>query len=204
VLRKSLAAGCAFAAALGVLSIARAPRGGRLVPVVVATRTLGIGADLTPATVRLARWPLALVPEGAVTSLAAVVGRRLTASLGTGEVVTGARVSGSGVLAGQPAGTVAAHVVLPDTASAAMVRPGDSVDLVGPQGVVARAVRVLRVDADERSARGGVLGGGALGGVQDPQGGLVVAMDPSAVEALARVPADALGRPALTLTVRAS
>ncbi|HEV7195479.1 MAG TPA: hypothetical protein VGN19_06040, partial [Pedococcus sp.] len=85
----------------------------------------------------------------------------------------------------------------------AMVRPGDSIDLVGPQGMVAQAVRVLRVDADEGSAPGGVLGGGALS-VQDPRGGLVVAMDPSSVEALARVPADALGRPALTLTVRAS
>jgi Flp pilus assembly protein CpaB len=172
-----------------------------VVNVIVATRTLGAGAVLTPGSVRIARWPAALAPQGALTSAAAVIGRRIASPVGAGEVLTGARVSGSGVLQGQPAGTVAVHVPLADAAATAMVSPGDTVDLVGPDGVLARAVRVLSVDGTPGAA-GGLMGSGSTG--TDGGTGVVVGVDESEAALLARAPADAMGQPALMLVLRAA
>jgi hypothetical protein len=86
-----------------------------------------------------------------------------------------------------------------------MVRPGDTVDLVGPQGVVARAVRVLGVDAGPTT--GGLMGSGSLssGSLGTDEGaGLVVGVDEADAAQIARTPADAMGRPALTLLLRDS
>jgi Flp pilus assembly protein CpaB len=194
---------CAVTAALGAVSVARAPAGGASVPVVVAARTLGTGAELTPAVLRLARWPVAFVPEGALTTVAAATGRRLAAPLTSGEVVTGSRVSGSGVLAGQPTGTRAVHVSVGDPGAIAMVQPGDLVDLVGPDGVVAASVPVLTLDSDARGAQSqGLVGAAPLGGSTSGSDGLVVGVDETAAEAMARLPADAMGRPPLTLVLR--
>jgi pilus assembly protein CpaB len=207
MLRRGLAMACAVTATLGVVSIARAPRGGPLVPVVVAARELGTGTELTPPALRVTRWPAALVPAGAVTSPAEVTGRRLNSSLGPGEVVTVGRVRGSGLLTGQPAGTRAVHVTLTDPGATAMVQLGDEVDLVGPHGVVALAVRVLQLDPGPQSGPRRLMGAGSLGaaaGGGGGPGGLVVAVDESDAKAIAAVPADAMDRPVLTLVLRAS
>jgi Flp pilus assembly protein CpaB len=191
---------CAVAASLGVVSVARAPRG-ELVPVVVATRTLAAGSVLSPVSLRLVRTPIALVPEASVESLADATGRRLAGPLTTGEVVTAARLAGTGMLTGQPVGTRALHVTLADTGAAAMLQAGDAVDLVGPQGVVARAVTVLGRDSDPGRSSSGVMGGAALG-LSAQASGLVVAVDEPEIEAIARTPVDAMGRSQLIVVLR--
>jgi Flp pilus assembly protein CpaB len=199
VLRRALAMACALVAALGVLAVARAPRGGPSVFVVVATRSLGAGDELTPASLQQVQWPADLAPAGAMESAATLVGRHLTSSLGAGEVVTQARVSGAGLLRGQPAGTRAVHVTVGDPGAAGLVTTGDAVDLVAPEGTVARDVRVLAVDPSA-GASGGLMGGSTGG---DGSSGIVVAVDEAQALAIARTPADAMGRPALTLVLTA-
>jgi hypothetical protein len=99
------------------------------------------------------------------------------------------------------------HVTLTDPGATAMVQPGDEVDLVGPHGVVALAVRVLQLDPGPQSGPRRLMGAGSLGaaaGGGGGPGGLVVAVDESDAKAIAAVPADAMDRPVLTLVLRAS
>lgn len=70
--------------------------------------------------------PADAVPDGAVTTPAAAVGRRLAGPARAGELVTDARLAGPGLLVGAPPGSVAVGVPLP-AASAGLVAPGDAV-----------------------------------------------------------------------------
>jgi pilus assembly protein CpaB len=204
VLRRLLAASCAAGAVAGVLAVARAPQHAETKPVVVAGRAIAVGQVVDAASVRVARWPAPLVPDGALESLSAVVGRPAGTPIGAGEPLTAARLSASALLAGQPTGTVAVHISLVDAASASMLDEGGRVDLLGPHGPVARDVVVLRVD---RSPNDGVgsgrgLGGDLSAGPDGPGAGMVVGADEQTAAALAAAPLDALGRPALTVVLR--
>ncbi|UFN46514.1 CpaB family protein [Nocardioides okcheonensis] len=118
-------------------------------------------------------FPEALVPAGAARAGA---GRVLAAPLASGEVLTEARVVGPGLARAQPGETVL-PVRLPDPGMAALLRPGDEVDLVatdpgtGETRVVARDVRVLSGTADVPEAPTG-------------QGGALVVVGVSAAEAV--------------------
>ena len=208
VLRRLLAATCAASAVVGVLAVARAPRHGETRAVVVATRAIAVGQVVDAASVRVARWPAPFVPEDALGSLTAVVGRPASTPVGRGEPVTSIRLSASALLAGQPSGTVAVHVSLVDAASASMLGEGERVDLLGPRGPVARDLVVLRVDASAGDGRGldGGLGGGLGGDMSAGPGGtgagMVVAADQQTAAVLAASPLDALGRPTLTVVLR--
>ena len=207
VLRRLVAATCAVAAVVGVLAVARAPQQAETTPVVIATRAIAAGQVVDAGSVGLVRWPVALAPDGALGSLAEVVGRPASSSLSRGEPVTSGRVSASALLAGQPVGTVAVHVSLVDAVAVSMLDEGERVDLLGPGGPVARDLTVLRVDGAGRSGSesGGGLGGGLGGGSTAADGsgaGMVVAADETAAAALAAAPLDALGRPSLTVVLR--
>jgi pilus assembly protein CpaB len=122
-----------------------APRG---VPIVIVAHSLMAGAVLTQGDLTVADWPADLRPEGAMDDPEALLGKSLGAGMSRGEPVTSARLRGPGLLAGVPAGLVAAHVRLADPAMAAMATPGDHVDLISPAGkVVATDVPVLALDA---------------------------------------------------------
>lgn len=100
--------------------------------VVVAARDLGVGATLTVHDLSIAAWPRELVPAGASAQIGRLVGRRLAGPLRTREPVTATRLVGADLTAGLAPGEVAA-VVLTDAGAAALVRPGDQVDiLAGP------------------------------------------------------------------------
>ncbi len=204
MLRRSLAATCAAGAVVGVLAVARAPQHAETSPVVVASRAIAAGQVLDAASVRVARWPAPIVPDDALGSLAAVVGRPASSPMGAGEPVTSTRLSASALLAGQGAGTVAVHVSLVDAASASMLDEGARVDLLGPHGPVARDLVVLRVDgaATGESGLGGQLGHGLSAGPADVEAGMVVGADEQTAAALAAAPLDALGRPNLTVVLR--
>lgn len=203
VLRRALAAACAVAVVLGIVAVARAPRGGTLTPVVVAARPLAVGEIATPDALRIVLFPATLVPDGAATAVVQVVGRPLTATLNRGEPVTTDRARPSSVLAGQPMDLLAFHVTIPDARSVSMVRPGDRIDLVGPVGVVARSAPVLAVDPVFTTDFGAVLNGPGSSSGDNLEGvGLTIAVDQPTILDLSAAQQDALGRPQLSLVLR--
>ena len=202
VLRRAVAAVCAGAAVLGTVAVARAPRGGELTPVVVAARPLAVGEVTTPAALQVLFFPRDLVPDGAATALAQVVGRPLTATLNRGEPVTTDRTRPSSVLTGQPPDLLAFHVMIADARSVSMVRPGDRVDLVGPEGIVARGAPVLAVDASTTGDPGVALDGLGSSGNDLEGAGLTLAVGQATILDLSSVQQDALGRPQLSLVLR--
>lgn len=121
--------------------------------VVVAIRDLSPGVTVTADDIAVRRRPAAALPDGAVTTVGAVVGATLVGPSRRGEVITDARMLGSrliGLSAGPDSRTVPLH--LADAAVLDVVRPGDVVDVLGapsdggdarPRLVAANAVVVL-------------------------------------------------------------
>jgi Flp pilus assembly protein CpaB len=136
-----------------VVALRSDPQGDRT-EIVVATRDLSSGVELTADDVKLENRTAAMVPNGAQSDVKAVVGATLAGPARRGEVLTDVRVLGPR-LAESVAGPDARIVPLPlaDTAVLDLVRPGDVVDVlagsseagadVRPQLVATNAVVVL-------------------------------------------------------------
>ena len=130
VLARRVAAGALVM--LAVVAALRPDPGGVPHDVVVAVRDLSPGIELTPDDVALVQRPAAGLPDGAVTTLEAVLGTTLAGPSRRGEVLTDARVLGSrltGLSAGANARMVPVH--LADAEMAELLRPGDVVDVLG-------------------------------------------------------------------------
>lgn len=195
--RRLLALGCVLLAAFTAMGAKHEPSPARSGSVVVATRDLPAGAQLTGADVRVMAWPADLRPPGAVSRPAQVVGRRLAGPIRADEALTGTRLAGADLTAGLPPQLRAVPVELTGPALPGLVRVGDRIDLLvsdQPDGdaapspsarVLADWVRVLAVTGRPADPDAG----GQLG--------LVVAADqPTALRIAA-----ASGRPILA-TVR--
>jgi pilus assembly protein CpaB len=171
-------------------------------PVVVAVGDLTPGTRLTSDDLRVVAWPTDLAPPGAVTTIAAAVGRTLAAAVGQGEAITGLRFVGPTLAAALAHdGRVAVPVRLADADAAALLRPGDRVDLVsatagsadpvdgtsgGPEAaVVAAGATVISVPAADD--------GSALIGGRGDAGGSLVVVSVTRPEALALARAAVLG-----------
>jgi len=117
--------------------------------VVVALHDLSPGITVTADDVALTQRPATTLPDGAATSLEAVVGATLAGPSRRGEVLTDARVLGSrltGLSAGPDARVVPVH--LADAAVADLLRPGDIVDILGsPPGDSDSHPRLVATDA---------------------------------------------------------
>jgi Flp pilus assembly protein CpaB len=136
-----------------VVALRSDPNGDRT-EIVVATRDLASGVELTADDVRLENRTAATVPDGAKSDVHAVVGATLAGPARRGEVLTDVRVLGPR-LAESVAGPDARIVPLPlaDSAVLDLVRPGDVVDVLAagsesgtdarPQLVATNAVVVL-------------------------------------------------------------
>lgn len=172
------------------------------VPVVAASGDLPAGHVLTAGDLRLSRLPPGLVPAGSSRSLAGVVGARLAAPVRAGEPVTDVRLVGPELLAAYRV-TVGADVgevllTLTDPATVALLRPGDSVDVLaaptggpdagGPVVTVARDVPVLAVPAGPTGDPGGFLGGSgpAVAAADGTGGAVLIAVTPATARLLAR------------------
>jgi Flp pilus assembly protein CpaB len=154
---RTLAARRVAAGALVILAAVVAlrsdPEGDRT-EIVVATRDLPSGVELTADDVRLENRTAAMVPDGAQSDVDAVVGATLAGPARRGEVLTDVRVLGPR-LAESVAGPDTRIVPLPlaDSALLDLVRPGDVVDVLAagseagaearPQLVATNAVVVL-------------------------------------------------------------
>ena len=169
--RRLLAAGLAAGSvAFAIQALAPPPPAGT--DIVVAARDLSAGTVLSAGDLQLAHRPTRDVPRGAVRSTAAATGRPVSSAVRRGEVLTDVRLVGPGALRGLAAGTVAAPVRIADAESAALLRPGDVVDLLAASAVpdaptgearlVASAVRVLLAPRQQRSGLTAGVGNGAL------------------------------------------
>src|SRR4051794_38471253 len=159
----------ALLAAVAVVALvqALAPAAPRTVAVWVAARDLSGGSPLRPGDVRALALPAAAVPAGAQPADVRLVGRLLAAPVRRGEPLTDVRLLGQSLLSALPEpGLVAVPVRVADgSAAAALVQPGDVVDVLAatdPTGgdtsapaTVASGVRVLA-----GPARGGPAGNG--------------------------------------------
>lgn len=191
-------AGVAVLAALQALR----PAAVRAVPVVAASGDLPAGLVLTPGDLRLARLPPGLVPAGSSRSVAAVVGARLAAPVRSGEPVTDVRLVGPDLLAAyrHTVGADVGEVLLPlaDTATVALLRPGDSLDVLaaptagpaagGPAITVARDVPVLAVAGGPAGGADGpgAGAGSALTASAGTAGAVLLAVTPATAQLLAQ------------------
>jgi Flp pilus assembly protein CpaB len=214
--RRLLAALCVAAAvAVGLPVVAPPPP--RVDHVLVASRDLPSGRVLTADDVTWARWPVGSSPAGALLDVA---GRVTAAGMRRGEPLTDARVLGSRLLEGAPAGTLGVTVRPADPAALLLLRPGERVTVLagsapgdpaaaGTAGVVVPSALVLAVPGsggqpagapDGDPGAGGLLGSVTGSGGEDASRGVVVlAVAPGEAERLAA----AAGTRSLTVALRA-
>ncbi len=162
LLAAGLAAG-AVATALPVL----APDPAAGTAVLAAARDLAAGAAVRAEDLAVVHLPPDLVPAGALVPGADVVGRLAAGPVRAREPLTDVRLVGPGLLAAVGGdGMVAVPVRLADPAAAALLRPGDRVDVLaaptGPDGppaasVVAAAAPVLAVPEATAAAEGALV-----------------------------------------------
>jgi len=186
--RRKLAVLAALFAVLTGLAAA-APDGPPTLTVVRARSQLAGGIRVAAGDVEVARVAVADVPRGALTDLAEVVGQTLAAPAAEGQIITALALASA--RSAITRGRVLAPLRLADADLAALIRPGDQVDVIAADAqaeqadVVARAVRIVTVPQARDPAAGG-----------DPEGTLVlVEVDPDTATVLARAAASA------TLTV---
>ncbi len=126
------------------LADARVGAGDRVssgVSVLVAARDLAGGATVGAADVRPVPFAPERVPAGALAAARQAVGQRLSGPVRRGEPITDARLLGPGLATGLSSESVAVPVRLADGGTAALLRPGDRVDLL--------AVRVQAIPGGE-------------------------------------------------------
>ncbi len=123
--------------------------------VLVAARDLPAGLPIGPDDLRSAERTSEQLPDGALSPGVDVVGRVVTGSVRRGEVITDRRLLGPGLSAGLGAGVVASPVRLVDLDVAALLRPGDRIDILAITNdastatVVAAGVVILAVPLAE-------------------------------------------------------
>lgn len=178
--RRVLAAGLlAGSAACAISAVSPAPPPST--NVAAAAHDLAGGTTISAADLRIVAVPPESVPAGAITDAAQVAGRVLAAPVRAGETITDVRLVGPSLLAGYGDQLVAAPVRIADAGSAALLQPGDVIDVLAADGaggtdgasdgesvatearLVASDVRVVTVPRDDESAlAGGDFGAGAL------------------------------------------
>ncbi len=147
VLARRIAAG-ALVLLAGIAALRPDPDDDRT-SVVVASRDLMPGAELTADDVRIETRSVPTVPDGSRTDVGSVVGATLAGPARRGEVLTDVRLLGRRLAesaAGPDARIVAVHPA--DSALIDLVRPGDVVDVVAAaEGSTQATPHVVATDA---------------------------------------------------------
>jgi pilus assembly protein CpaB len=134
--------------------------------VVRASRQLAGGAVVTASDLSIVRVRPADVPAGVYTDPGSVLGQTLAAPVAKGQILTPLAVSSG--LTGVAAGHVMAPLRLADAGVAALLHPGDIVDVVAATAesakatIVADGVRVVTVPQVRDDAGSDADSGGAL------------------------------------------
>ncbi len=131
--RRLATAGVASLAVVSCVHVL-APSSPRTVAMVVAAHDLTGGNVIAAADVKIVRTDPGLVPDGASGAVPPLVGRIVAGPMGAGEPVTDRRVLGAALIAGYPAGLVAAPVRIQDAAVVSLLRVGDRIDIYSSNG----------------------------------------------------------------------
>ncbi len=137
ILSGILCAICVLLYTYGLESQAEAERaealaryGGEQLEVCVATRDIAAGETLEPSAVETKMWLVDLLPQGAVSSSAEVVGKEVGSPIYAGEVITSKRFEAQSAALDIPAGLAAVSVPAKDVqAVGGSVSPGMKVDV---------------------------------------------------------------------------
>ncbi|GAB3164027.1 hypothetical protein GCM10027059_19360 [Myceligenerans halotolerans] len=182
-----LAALCCGLAAMGAVQVLR-PAPPPSTPVLLTAREVAAGTRLTGDDVTLREIAVSLAPPAALRGRSEAVGLTAVVPLPAGAPLHTGVVSDGGVLASAPQGTVVVPVTLADDGVAALLRPGDRVDLLTPGSTrstdnrepttsyLARRALVLPTPAHRTPDTGAA---GLLGGGTDPPPVTLVAVDPA-------------------------
>lgn len=169
--RRKLAVLAAVGAVLCTLAAA-SPTEQVSAPVVVAAHELGGGNPLVSDDLRIARYPVDLVPQGAVADPGLLTGRHLITAAGAGTPLTERSViAPRGLQAG--VGQALIPVRLDDPAVAGLLRVGDRIDVLAspadgtPAEVIAPDARIVALPGAPDS-------GGPFGTAGDSRGPLVL------------------------------
>jgi pilus assembly protein CpaB len=134
-----LALGCGLVAAIGINQVLanrpvqQASDTGEMLPIFVALNDIGMGDPLTPEVLKLEDWPKSKVPNGALSDLSEVEGRRARAKFFGGEPIIEAKLfakgeQGSGATDLIPKGYRVVSVKVDDVSGSGLILPGDRVD----------------------------------------------------------------------------
>lgn len=162
-------AGALFGLAVGLTVHLLRPPPPPTVDVAVTARPIAAGSELTRDDIAVRAVAADLAPPGTVHTVRGLLGRAAVVGLPAGAPLHRTLVSDTGVSAAAPHGTVVVPVRLSDDAVAALLRPGDRVDLLSgttsgsePTGApqyLARGALVLPVpDGRAAEGTGGLLG----------------------------------------------
>ncbi|CAN5283090.1 SAF domain-containing protein [soil metagenome] len=126
--RRALAAICVGLAVFSAMSALQPSIAG--VAIVTAARDVPSGHVLAEGDLRTVEIISDVVPDGAERDIADITGRSVAAPLRKGEVVTDARLLGSSLLRGYPAGSVLVPVRIEDPATLTGMGVGDRVNVI--------------------------------------------------------------------------
>lgn len=141
---------------------AAAPRPPESVTVLRATELLSGGSPVVAGQIRAAEVPVGSIPDDALTDPGQAIGRIVTAPVPAGQVLTSYDLVGDRSVG---PGRLLVPVRLADPGLAAVLRPGDRVDVVatdgqgGPARIVAEQARIVTIPTagDVTREAGGVL-----------------------------------------------
>lgn len=135
----ALALACGLVASIGISQIMdsrdRSSDQGERQPVFVAMTDIRPNEELTAQNIKLEEWPKNIIPQGALTKLEEVEGKRTRLKVYTGEPILASKLLGAEDIIGAakdiPLGYRVAHVkVDPITGASNLILPGDRVDVL--------------------------------------------------------------------------
>lgn len=133
------------------------PAAGASESMLVAAHDLPAGHRIRTSDLRAVTWPVGTGLHG-VLSRSSALGALTVATIDAGEPLTSSRVSVAGRWPGVATGNVVVPVPAVDPSMTELVRSGDRVDVIGPQGTVGVALPVVLVS---RPAGSSGFGGSA-------------------------------------------
>lgn len=165
--RRLLAAFAAgWAVFFALTAVTAKPAGQR---VVVADRDLNSGTTVRSSDLWVIEVPTEFLPDRPIGSVRDVVGRTTSGAIRRGEVLTDRRTIGAGPLDGYGPGRVLAVVRVSDPSVLALLRPGDTVDIVAVAGeqkpkatLIAKRAAVVTIPRQESSFADGAPVGVAV------------------------------------------
>ncbi len=187
---------------------AQIPLSGRMVPMVVAANDIDSGVVVTAEMLEIDSFPERYLPEEALSSSDAAVGRVAAVPILEGEPVTSRRLGNDGGSSSVVPDGMRAYSLSPDTLDGLALAPkaGDRVDVLATfarEGGNAETVTVIKAAkvASVGGSKGSGSGVASQLGVGGGKAGITLLLTPEQAEALAQ--SEALGKIALVLAPNA-